>query len=292
MIEISLRHPMQTASGPEWLELDLSIPDQAFCALSGSSGAGKTTLLRMLAGLAIPQSGRIVVNGEVWLDSARSVCRQPQQRAVGMVFQDYALFPNLTVAQNVAYALARDQQDSLQRLLALNDLTALSQRLPGSLSGGQKQRVALARALARVIGSPARLLLLDEPLSALDVSLRAQLQDSLASLHAELGLTTLLVSHDLGEIFKLAQTVFVLERGRIQRYGSPAEVFLQQKMQGQLQLRAQVLAIRQEEVIFIVSLLVGQDIIEIMASASEVAQLQTGAHITISTKAFSPLIFA
>jgi molybdate transport system ATP-binding protein len=159
--------------------------------------------------------------------------------------------------------------------------------MPGSLSGGQKQRVALARALAR----RPKLLLLDEPLSALDGTMRSLLQDELLSLHQECGLTTLLVSHDIGEVFRLSQKVIQLEKGKVVRAGTPAEVFLQQRVQGKLNLRAQVLSIRREDVIYVLSLLIGQDIVEIIASEDEVKGLKIGDLISIATKAFSPLIF-
>ncbi|MDZ4378071.1 MAG: ABC transporter ATP-binding protein, partial [Xanthomonadaceae bacterium] len=154
-------------------DLDLAVAAGETVAIVGASGAGKSTLLRMLAGLSQPNSGRIVVDGEPWFDSAKKINLPPQQRAIGFVFQDYALFSNLTVRQNVAYAADKGQASWVVRLLAMTGLTELQDSLPARLSGGQKQRVALARALAR----KPKLLLLDEPLSALDGALRAQLQD-------------------------------------------------------------------------------------------------------------------
>jgi len=292
MIQMSLRQTLASASGPVELDVEIAIAEQAFVTLFGPSGAGKTTILRMLAGLTKPAQGRIVVAGQVWFDHQTRYWLPPQQRSVGMVFQDYALFPNMSVAENIAYALNPLHAAQLPRLLEVNGLSALRDRLPASLSGGQKQRVALARALARVISSEPRLLLLDEPLSALDTELRAQLQDELLRLHREFGLTTILVSHDIGEVFKMSQQVFVLEQGKILHSGSPAKVFLQQQVPGKLQLQAQVLAIRKEDVVFILTLLVGQDIVEIIASDDEVAALHVGDPIAISVKAFSPLIFA
>ncbi|MFZ6693272.1 ABC transporter ATP-binding protein [Undibacterium sp. SXout20W] len=299
MISIECRKQLAGATGHLQLNVQMQIEQGAFVTLFGASGAGKTSLLRMLAGLTQPDSGRIEVGGEVWFDSEKRLSLSPQQRLVGVVFQDYALFPNLTVAENVAYALHKSQLSQAPRLMALTGLSQLSDRLPANLSGGQKQRVALARALARVLPVPgatmaakkSSLLLLDEPLSALDAALRGQLQDELLMLHREFGLTTLLVSHDIGEVFKLSQQVFVLEHGKILHSGSPAEVFLQQPSQGKLNLQAQVLAIRKEDVVFILSLVVGQDIVEIIASHDEVAHLQVGQRIAISAKAFSPMLF-
>lgn len=287
MLELNLQKTLNGAAGTLQLDLQLQAGRGDFATLFGPSGAGKSTLLRMLAGLTQPDSGHIVVDGEPWFDSAKKINLPPQQRAIGFVFQDFALFPNLTVRQNVAYAADKGQASWVVRLLAMTGLTELQDSLPARLSGGQKQRVALARALAR----KPKLLLLDEPLSALDGALRAQLQDELLVLHQECGLTTLLVSHDIGEVFKLSQCVHQLELGKIVRHGTPAQVFLQQRLPGKLNLRAQVLAIRQEEVIYVLSLLIGQDIVEIIAAQDEVAGLKVGELISISTKAFSPLIF-
>ncbi|MEB0137747.1 MULTISPECIES: ABC transporter ATP-binding protein [unclassified Undibacterium] len=290
MITFDCQKSLQSSQGALRLDVQFELAAGACAALFGVSGAGKTTLLRMLAGLTAPDSGCITVDGQCWYDSARGINLPPQQRALGLVFQDYALFPNLNVAQQVAYALPAGQEQVCQRLLELSGLAALRERLPAQLSGGQKQRVALARALGRVIGSQARVLLLDEALTALDSAMRAQLQDELIQLQREFGLTTLFVSHDVGEVFKLAQQVFLLENGTVARSGSPSEMFLQQRMQGQLLLQAQVLAVRREEVVFILSLLVGADIVEIIAAADEVQNLQVGERIAISAKAFSPLI--
>ena len=287
MINIKLQKRLHSANGPIQLDVNIDIQRGDLVSLFGVSGAGKTTLLRMLAGLTVPDSGSLIVDGVTWFDSRKKICLSPQQREIGFVFQDYALFPNLSVRANVAYAVTTQQAVWIDQLLAMTGLTELQDRLPGILSGGQKQRVTLARALAR----KPKLLLLDEPLSALDADMRAQLQDELASLHHQSGLTTILVSHDMGEVFKLAQQVHVIEQGTVTQSGSPAEVFLQQRVAGQLNLRAQVLAIRREEVVFVLSLLVGQDIVEIIASQDEVEGLKTGDTISISTKAFSPLIF-
>jgi molybdate transport system ATP-binding protein len=290
MLEFSLKKQLHSATGEMTLDVQMRLESNTFATLFGPSGAGKTTILRMLAGLTQPDHGRITVNGVTWFDdgvTGKKINLPPQQRAIGYVFQDYALFPNLTVRGNVAYAVPNEQSAWVDRLLSMTGLTELRGRLPGTLSGGQKQRVALARALAR----KPQLLLLDEPLSALDGALRSQLQDELLRLHRECGLSTLLVSHDVGEVFKLSQQVVQLERGRVIGLGSPMEVFLQQRVQGKLNLRAQVLAIRREEVIYVLSLLIGQDIVEIIAAEEEVAGLKVGDPISISTKAFSPLIF-
>lgn len=287
MIDITLSKALHSSTGPLQLNVQTQLEAGSFVTLFGPSGTGKTTILRMLAGLADPDRGRIIVNGDTWFDSDRRIGLSPQKRSIGFVFQDYALFPNLSVRENVAYATGKNEARWIDELLDLTGLAALERRLPDTLSGGQKQRVALARAIAR---KPA-LLLLDEPLSALDTKLRSQLQDDLARLHQRFGLTTLLVSHDVGEVFKLSQRVLRLEGGCIVHSGTPAEVFLQRRLAGKLNLHAQVLAVRREEVVHIVSLLIGQDIVDVIASDAEAAELRQGDFISVSAKAASPLLF-
>ena len=289
MIEIRIQHPLTSADGADMLKPDLQIAAQQSACLSGASGAGKTTLLRIIAGLLTPQQGFIRAGDQVWLDTERDICLPPQQRRVGMVFQDYALFPHMTVQANIAYALARSQPALVTHLLQLTGLQALAQRKPAQLSGGQQQRVALARALARIWDQPGSLLLLDEPLSALDAETRSQLQDVLQQAMQQSGCTSLLVSHDMAEIFRLCQRVFVLEHGRIARSGSPEQVFLQGGQAGQLTLQAQVLAVRREEVVYVLSLLIGQEVTEVFASAEQAAGLRPGDRIAVAARSITPL---
>lgn len=279
--------PGGTPGAPLPGALAQTIGDGEFIALFGPSGAGKTTLLRMLAGLTRPDRGRIVVDGAVWFDAAAGINLAPQARSVGVVFQDYALFPNLSVRDNIGYAVARADRAWVDELLTLMQLDGLQQQRPAVLSGGQKQRVALARAVAR----KPRLLLLDEPLAALDYRLRARLQDDLLLLHRRLGVTTLMASHDIGEVFRLADRVWRLEQGCVVQTGTPSELFLAQRLAGRLALRAQVLALRREEVVTIVSLLVGQDIVDVIAADDEAALLQVGDTVMLSAKTFGALRF-
>jgi molybdate transport system ATP-binding protein len=193
--------------------------------LFGPSGSGKTTVLRCLAGLERPESGFIRYGDTAWFDAARAVCLPPQQRDVGYLFQEYALFPHLTVAGNVAYGLgglpAAERRQQVQKLLDLLGLVGLEGRYPRQLSGGQQQRVALARAVAR----RPQLLLLDEPLSALDAPTREQLRHELRRWLTGLGVPTLLVTHDRVEAVALGDRVVVMDRGRSLQTGPVHEVF-------------------------------------------------------------------
>jgi multiple sugar transport system ATP-binding protein len=201
--------------------LDLSVADGEFFALLGPSGCGKTTLLRTVAGLSQSSSGTVAIGGA---DVTRV---EPGRRRVAMVFQDYALFPHMTVAQNIAYPLRvrrasrAAQQEAASRTSAGLGLSELLSRRPGQLSGGQQQRVALARAIAM----EADVLLLDEPLSNLDARLRLEARTFLKRLQRELGLTTVFVTHDQAEALALADRIAVMSEGRIRQVGSPKDVF-------------------------------------------------------------------
>lgn len=211
-LQLHLTKALATADGALTLDVALRIERGESVALLGPSGGGKTTLLRMLAGLTAADAGHIHAFGAVWLDSARGISLPPRKRRAGLVFQDYALFPNMSALGNVRFALPRGTPAGrADELLERVGLAALGGRRPAQLSGGQQQRLALARALA---AEPA-LLLLDEPLSALDAALRRDLQDALLALRALHGTTLLLVTHDPAEAQRLTDRAVVLERGRI-----------------------------------------------------------------------------
>ncbi|MBX5473601.1 MAG: ABC transporter ATP-binding protein [Thermoleophilia bacterium] len=197
-------------------ELELTLAVGGTVALVGPSGAGKSSLLHAIAGLVRPRSGRIALGDEVWLDTARGVERKPEERRVGFVFQDYALFPHLSVRRNVEYAGRRRADAYLERFR----IAHLADARPGELSGGERQRVALARALAR---DPA-VLLLDEPLSALDAHTKASVRSELQQLLRELGLPTILVTHDFEDAAALADLVGVLVEGKVRQLASPQEL--------------------------------------------------------------------
>ena len=202
-------------------DIDLTVPNGRFVCLLGPSGCGKTTLLRMIAGLDLPTAGSIVIDGE-------DVTAVPtHKRNLGMVFQSLALFPHLTVGENIAYPLRirgvapAEQKRRVEELLALVHLPGLADRAVSQLSGGQRQRVAIARALSV---SP-RLFLLDEPLSALDAKLREAMQVELRQLQQQLGITTIVVTHDQREAMTMADTVIVMKNGTIRQAASPLEIY-------------------------------------------------------------------
>ncbi len=210
------------------LRLDLTVPLRSFAleltleagggtlALVGPSGAGKSTLLRAVAGLVRPARGRIALGDVTWLDTERGIDLAPERRSVGFVFQDYALFPHLTVAQNVGYGATVPVEPLLRRF----GIAELASARPDDLSGGERQRVAVARALAR----EPRLLLLDEPMAALDAHTRAHVRGELRALLRELELPAVLVTHDFEDAAALAERVAVLVEGRVVQEGRPEEL--------------------------------------------------------------------
>jgi len=200
--------------------LSLRVTEGEILALLGPSGCGKTTTLRLIAGLESPDAGTITLRGQIVAGPGRAV--PPEERGVGIVFQDYALFPHLTVADNVAFGLPRAARRSrVEAVLELVGLGGFGPRYPHELSGGQQQRVALARALAP---APA-LLLLDEPFSNLDADLRAQMRDEVERILRTSGTTAVFVTHDQEEAFTLADRVGVLLAGRIEQLAPPQELY-------------------------------------------------------------------
>ena len=202
-------------------EVSIAFPDKGFYGLLGPSGSGKTTLLRMIAGFDFPDAGRIAIGGE-------GVERVPvEKRRIGMVFQNYALFPNMSVAENVAFGLSVRGETraaievEVKRALDLVQLGHLGERRPHQLSGGQRQRVALARA---IVTKP-RVLLLDEPLSALDKALRVDMQIELKRIQREIGITTIFVTHDQEEALTMSDRVGILRDGRLVQEGPPEEIY-------------------------------------------------------------------
>lgn len=287
VIFIDVEKRMLTANGPMNLVIQATIPAGELVALFGESGAGKTTLLRILAGLVIPDKGLIRFGNTVWFDSAKQINIVPQQRNISLMFQDYALFPNMTVEQNIQFAQPEKNQSALNELLEMFGLSEFRKRKPNGLSGGQKQRVALARALAR----KPQLLLLDEPLSALDAEMRATLQDEIAQAHQLLGVTTMIVSHDLNEVFRLASQVLCIENGTITRTGKPEEVFLDNSISGKVQITGQIARIEKQDTIYVVTVISGNNqIIKVIAFENDLENLKIGDRVMVFSKAFNPII--
>lgn len=281
MISLNIKKELHGSNGVMNLDINLSLQNGEFVALSGVSGSGKTTLLRVLAGLE-EAFGEIIVYGEIWLNE--KIKKPIQKRDIGFVFQDYALFPNLSVIDNLLYV--KKDKDLAKQLLSLTDLYELKNRYPNSLSGGQKQRVSLCRALMK----RPKILLMDEPLSALDPHMRLKLQDEILTLHKEFKTTTIMVSHDPSEMYKLASRVLVLKDGKIIDDGLPKDILLKTQGSQKFSFEGELLDIIKVDVINIAIVAIGQQIVEVVISNIEAQNLIIGEKVNVSTKAFSPTI--
>ena len=276
MIEFSLKKELFGVNENMKLNVKISFKSGSFISLSGESGSGKTTILRCLAGLE-KANGFIKVDDEIWQDE--KIFLSPQKRRIGFVFQDYALFENLSVKDNLLFV--EKDIDHCNKLLDMLGLMSLKDRYPTNLSGGQKQRVALGRAMMR----KPKLLLLDEPLSALDPHLRARLQDEISKIQDMFKTTTILVSHDPNEIYKLANYMFVLKNGKIVKKGTPKEILLKTSGSQKFAFSGTLLNLEKIDTIFVATVSVGQQITEV-ALASDLG-LRIGDEVTISSKAFN-----
>jgi len=287
MIRINITKPLHTADGTIDLVIDKEIKSGDFLTLFGKSGSGKTTLLRIIAGLEVPQSGTITVDGEVWFESSKKINLPPQKRNVGFVFQDYALFPNMTVRQNLEFALSgKKDTQRVDEILKLMEIENLSSMKPEHLSGGQKQRVAVARTLM----TDPKILLLDEPLSALDSTMRLKLQDELQTVHQKFGITSILVSHDISEVFRLSNRVFKIAAGKITDDASPSKVFANQNLSGKFKIVGEVLSIKKNDILYVVEVLAHNEIVKVTAVERDIQNLNIGDRILLSSKAFNPIL--
>lgn len=281
MLRIDIKKELHGSNGDMLLDVNLKINKGDFIALSGLSGSGKTTLLRILAGLETA-TGEIKIENDIWLNN--KIVLPSQKREIGFVFQDYALFTNMSVMQNLLYV--NKDKELANYLLEITELSELKNRLPSTLSGGQKQRVSLCRALMK----RPKLLLMDEPLSALDPSMRTKLQNEILQLHKELETTTIMVSHDPSEMYRLSNRVIVLNQGKIIDDGSAKNILLKTSGSAKFSFEGELLDIKKIDVIHVAVVAIGQQIVEVVISQGEAKNLVLGDKVLVSTKAFAPTI--
>jgi molybdate transport system ATP-binding protein len=286
LLDLHIRHSIHTASGHLPMELSFQVSRGSITALTGPSGAGKTTLLRQIAGLTTPQWGKIAFDNTVWLDTELHIKLPAQERNIGFVFQDYALFPNMSVSENLTYALPKGgDQQIIEELLEATELTQLRDRKPFQLSGGQQQRVALARALVR----KPNLLLLDEPFTALDYTMRYQLQNLLLQFQRQFQFTIILVTHDIGEIFRLAQKVGIMENGKLISYDTPSQTYQNKDShQDSLLIHGEVLSCQRQNDMLHVLALIDHKIRQLELPVHLETQLQPGKIFTLQYSLHSP----
>jgi molybdate transport system ATP-binding protein len=287
IIEIDVEKELVSSRGRIKLHIKATLKQGELFVVFGDSGAGKTTLLRILAGLLKPDKGYINMGGKVWLDTESDINIPVQLRNIGFMFQDYALFPNMTVFENILYAQKKKEKRLADELIEKFGLSEFSNRKPLKLSGGQMQRVALARALAR----KPDFLLLDEPLSALDAKTRTLLQDEVLKAHETQNTTIFLVSHDLAEVFRLAQKVLKLENGKIASVGRPDELFIDTHISGKVQITGKVVKIEKFDTFYLLTIVTGMNqILKVTAFQNDVENLVEGDQIIVFSKAFNPII--
>lgn len=286
MIRLEVKKRLHGSQGDFYLEVSLEVKDKEFVVVFGPSGSGKTTLLRILAGLETPQEGYIEMDGEIWYDSKKGINLPPQKREVGFVFQDYSLFPNMSVFENVAFGMRRKDPNKVMELLRLAKMEELKDRKPNTLSGGQRQRVALLRALAR----DPKVLLLDEPLSALDHETALRLRDEIKSFQRRYGIPTLMVSHNKEEILRLADRVIILVNGKIQAYGKPKEVLFSRVWSPKFSFQGIILEKQRMDLIYLLSIAVGSEIVQVVVDQETANSVNVGDTVLVSAKAFIPVI--
>jgi molybdate transport system ATP-binding protein len=287
-IHLRVKKRLRSAQGAMSLELELRVEPHERVAIFGPSGSGKSSVLRMVAGLMAPDEGRIEVDGEVWFDSAAKIDLPPHRRRPGMVFQDYALFPHRTALQNILDGVppGRGGQAVARGYLERFELSGVADHLPRKLSGGQSQRVALARTLA----SGPRALLLDEPLSALDTSMRGRMLEEIARHLDEANRPTILVSHDMGEVWRLARRVVRLEEGAVTGTGTPDTVFAGGHATPRLRIPATILSLTASEGFVVVTASAGGEIVRAVVSVSEALAMKPGQPVLLAAKAFETMV--
>ncbi len=286
VILVDVKKTLEGSCGRFLLDVNFSFEKRVFLSIFGKSGSGKTTILRLIAGLEKPEKGRIIVNNQVWFDREKGIDLPPQKRKVGFVFQNFALFPNMTVIENVLFGMEKKEYSRATKLLEEVGLLELKDRYPHTLSGGQQQRVALARALAR---NP-DILLLDEPLSALDISTRFKLQDLIKKVHINHKLITIMVSHEPQEVIKLSDAVIHLENGRILKTGKPVDIFMDKEISAKFSFFGYVIDIKKVDLLYLAIINIGMNIVEVALTEEDIKHIKPGDRVLVATKAFNPVI--
>lgn len=286
MIDINISKKLLGQNGEFVFECNISNNTNELISVFGPSGSGKSTLLKMIAGLEAPDSGYIKIGNETWYDKDNGIDLKPQHRKVGFVFQEYTLFPNMNVLENIMFAQSKKDTKKANELLKLTELSELSKSYPSKLSGGQKQRVALARAIAR----EPEILLLDEPFSALDTVVKRKLHDEILRLKSALNLPILFVSHDKEEVFKLSDKIAAVKDGKISAMHSPDEAFFDSKFSGKFSFLGTVINIKKIDITYMAYLSVGGQLVQTLLTEDDIKDLKVGDEVLVAAKAFNPII--
>ncbi|MEO0895777.1 MAG: ABC transporter ATP-binding protein [Bacteroidota bacterium] len=273
MIDVKLRKVLNGHEGDLWLDVAFQLQTGETLALYGPSGAGKTSILRMVAGHMKADGGAVQVDSQHWYDGSKGIFLPARKRNLGVVFQDYALFPHMTAAANIHFGKRKNQpNEEVDQLLEMMELKGLEDTYPQKLSGGQQQRIAIARALV----SRPSLLMLDEPFSAMDQALKEKLRFMLKEIQQKFNTSILIVSHDHDMISTIADKVIVLDRGKILKQGNPNEILGPLKHHQGLTLWATVLDIEIDQDTYLLKLQFGNQIIELETSSDQAQQWNIG----------------
>jgi molybdate transport system ATP-binding protein len=285
LLSFHIEKEMKGKTGTVNLIFDAQIRLNDFISVMGKSGAGKTSLLRMLCGLLTPDSGYIRFGSEEWYDSSTDINLPPQKRRAGLVFQDYALFPNMTVLENLKFAAGRNNIQLVNELIELTGLEICANQYPDTLSGGQAQRAALARA---VVNKP-RLLLLDEPMAALDSDTRKLSQEVIISIHNRFAITSILVTHDLSDAFRLSNKLMKIENGKIASFDMLEKAFAPE-MNTKFTLHGIITSIEINHASATLTVYIDNSLTKIIIPAEEVAIFHPGDHVLLPAKIYNPVV--
>lgn len=285
MYKLQVVKELHSSEGKMILDVDISVQQGSFTSIVGKSGAGKTMILRMLAGLVKPDKGTIHSGEDIWFDSYTNKNKVPQERSIGFVFQDFALFPNMSVLENLKCVQSEKDEEQIKELLSLTGLTALASCKPEALSGGQKQRLALARALVR----KPKLLILDEPFSAIDLDTRVRLQREILKIHKSYNLTTILVSHDLTEVLRLSDYVIEIGNGKIMKQGNIDLFFSNGGKTDQFRMTGQVADLFYENGEYFANVIAANMLVKVRIDSID-PLLNIGDIVLLSLNEFNPII--
>lgn len=286
MYKIQVVKELHSSEGKMVLDVDISVKQGTFTSIVGKSGAGKTTILKMLAGLVKPDKGSIHSGEEIWFDSDTRKNKIPQDRSIGFVFQDFALFPNMSVLENLKCVQSEKDEKQIQELLSLTGLTGLAACRPDALSGGQKQRLAIARALVR----KPKLLILDEPFSAIDQDTRIRLQQEILKIHQLYNLTTILVSHDLTEVLRLSDYVIEIKNGKILKQGNTDLFFSNEGKTDQFRMTGQVVNLFYENEKYYANVIAANMLVKVRIDDTFNSAINTGDMVLLALNEFNPTI--
>lgn len=286
MINIAINKKFKGNRNEFELKVNFDFSEGEVIGVYGKSGAGKSSLLRAICGFETVDEGFIKINNKIWLCSEKKINIPTQKRRIGLLSQEYNLFPNFNIEQNILFSAPKNYNKELfHKLINTAGVNELLKEFPYHLSGGQQQRIALIRALMR----EPQLLLLDEPFSALDKKMRDTLLDLLITFKKSLSFTCLFVSHDVSDLQKIADIILHLEDGKVIDFGRTNKLFAKSNISGKYKIIGKVVTIQKSDLVFIVEIIYENSLMKIIATEDEIKNVNIGDNVVISAKAFNPI---